>query len=495
MTHPEQFTPREAANYGSLSAWSQTTEEEWREQQRGKTSQHLQTTKTGFNKIGSDIGTILSNIVGSVFGDGNYSSNGHGFARNALDSMNSLLLNNTRAIQDMQARDNGDVAQGKVISLDFDDYPDGSMPSIFTLTYLPPPVGAEGSSTLGITDGKAGWRTQVANGGRDCLVRYNVAPTDTSFQILRGTMSSPPQDETSTGKPYFYACARMNADGSDYVWARAWSVGGFFLYRLDMGCVKDGVEYVWVDGDPDEDDVLLTWSFDLSFVCGVGANLRQHQVFSGNRLVYTYTEDSGQPGGLSEESEDHRYWGSKATIRLDNNGKLYHGGTLAGAAVADNQIPPVLGSRATMYRTNTAVEGFTGGSTITSLDNFFEFVRHASSDILTDTGDGTMTVSREGTYIISARIELNSSQSSRCWLVLKVNGAVADWSQGLYPDHNEALQMTWTQYLDAGDIVQLCTMHNGITLNNLTGDATGTRTYFKMVRVPDPEPVPPAEEA
>lgn len=488
MTQPDRLIPDGTANKGSFAAFAAKDQKKWEEEQRGQVAASLSKAKGGFGKIGTDISTILANLVGGVFGD-DYPGKGHNNARDAWNQINIGLLNNTRAIQDMQARDNGEVAQGKVVAIDFGDYADGPMPSIFTLQYSAPPVGPQGSSTLGIKDGRACWRTLVTDGGRDCLVRYNVAPTDTSYQILRGTMSSPPQDETSSGKPYFYAAARINAAGTDYVWARAWSVGAFFLYRCDIGCVKSGVEYVWLE------DVPLTWSFDLSFVCGVGTNVRQHQVFSGNKLVVTYTEDEFQPGGLSVEDEDHRYWGAKATIRLDSNGKLYHGGALSGSSVADNELPPVLGSRATMYRTNTAVEAFTGGSTITSLDNFFEFVRHASRDIITDTGDGTMQVTAEGTYIVNARIELNSSQSSRCWLVLKVNGAVADWSQGLYPDHNEALQMTWFQYLDAGDIVQLCTMHNGITLNNLTGDATGTRTYFKLVRIPDPIPTPPVEES
>lgn len=224
----------------------------------------------------TDNRSLIGHIVEAIFSKRSVDPDE---ARLALDSMRADLIKNTKDIQAMQARDSGQQAKGKVINVDFSDYPDGPLPStLFDVNYTGP-----GTSLLVIKDGVVQW-DKLDNRNRDAMVRYKLQPTATNFQVLRGSMAGPPEDETDGGRPHFYARGRVSADDKDYVWARAWSLGTLFQYRVDIGYAINGVETTWVS------QKALTWSMDLSFVIGVGTNSRQYQVFSGNTLVWTHTE-------------------------------------------------------------------------------------------------------------------------------------------------------------------------------------------------------------
>ena len=446
---------------------------------------------------------LVGAVVRSIFGnDTDYDPNSTDGARGALDSLNSAVSKATRDLQAMQARDAGESANGKIINVDFSDYPDGPLPSIFTVRYTGP-----GTSQLVIKKGVAQWN-KTNNNNRDAWVLYNVEPTATNFQLLRGTMSSPPEDTTDGGRPHFYALGRVSspaaetADGGiSCVWVRAWSVGTLFLYRGDIGCVKNGVEYVWASNIP------LTWSLDMTFVVGVGIAERQYQVFSGNTLIYTYDElappGGTQVGGLSklaldtfnadnERVVDNRYrgWGSLAQLRYKgspgSNNTPKGGGAIAGCSVADNELPSVVGSTAMMYRTNTAGVQITGGSSEVGIpNNFWEFVGRASRDIRINTGAGTFQVTRTDNYTINARIQLADSYTAAMFVLLQVNKGsgwvTIGWGDYAYPNDSSraALSGHWTEQLEAGDLIRLATFSNGINVNGLTG-ATAGRTKFDI---------------
>lgn len=440
----------------------------------------------------SDSRTLIGHIISSVFGpDNQYDTGDPTGAREALDNVVRSLTKNTRTLQEMQARDAGELASGKVIDIDFSDYPDGTLPVVFSVRYTGP-----GTSLLVIKKGKVQW-DKLNNQNRDAWVIYNE-PTATNFQLLRGTMSSPPEDTTDGGRPHFYALGRVSspaaelADGGiSSVFVRAWSLGSFFQYRGDIGCIKNGVEYVWVSG------ITLTWSLDMTYVVGVGNDERQYQVFSGMTLVYTYTETVGQPGGLSKLALDtfdvdgvrivddrYRTWGSLAQLRRNDGGSPHAGGIVAGCSVADNELPAVVGSTATMYRTNTTNVLMIGGDVVTALpSNFFEFVGRASRDIKTNTGNGSLTVTNTGNYLIKVRIELAVGMNSRAYVILLVNGVEVDRSAGITPSNGEDLSETFMHQLEADDVVRIAYAKAGGNLGNLTGDATGNRTYVSITKM------------
>lgn len=444
--------------------------------------------------------SLIGHVIMSIFGDDReYDPSDPLGAREALDALNRTVSTATRTLQDMQARDAGESAAGKVVTINFADYPDGPLPSVMTVRYTGP-----GTSLLVIKKGVAQWN-KADNRNRDAWVLYNVEPTATNFQLMRGTMSSPPEDTTDGGRPHFYALGRVSspaaetADGGiSAVWVRAWSVGTLFLYRGDIGCIKDGVEYVWASNIP------LTWSLDMTFVVGVGLDERQYQVFSGDTLIYTYTEATGQPGGLSklaldtfdvdnQRVVDNRYrgWGSLAQLRYKgtsgSNNTPKAGGAIAGCSIADNELPAVVGSTAMMYRTNTGSVNITGGQVETGVpNNFFEFVGRASRDIRTNTGAGTFQVTVTDNYSINGRIELNNNYSATMYLLLQVKkGAGAwttiGWGNYAYPNDSNmpAIVGHWDEQLEAGDLIRLATFNSGLTVSAMHG-GTGYRTKFDI---------------
>lgn len=448
--------------------------------------------------------SLIGHVIKSIFGDDrDYDPSDPLGAREALDALNRSVSKATRTLQDMQARDAGESASGKIVNIDFSDYPDGPLPSsILTVRYTGP-----GTSQLVIKKGNAQW-DKLDNRNRDAWVLYNVEPTATNFQLMRGTMSSPPEDTTDGGRPHFYALVRVSspaaelADGGiSCVWVRAWSVGTLFLYRGDIGCIKNGVEYVWASNIP------LTWSLDMTFVVGVGNDERQYQVFSGNTLIYTYTETVGQPGGLSklmfdtfdvdnQRVVDNRYrgWGSLAQLRYKgssgSNNTPKAGGAIAGCSIADNELPAVVGSTAMMYRTNTGSVSLQGGNVETGLpNNFWEFVGRASRDIRTNTGAGTFQVTVTRNYSINGRVQLNNNYSATILLLLQVKKGTNPWTTigiGFYAWPNDSnspsISGHWDEQLEAGDLVRLATLSSGLTVSAMIG-GVGGRTKFDITGV------------
>lgn len=226
---------------------------------------------------------IITNLIGAFLGGGDADTPTPGALRLAADRIYGQILENTRQLQSLQTNTAANQPGNLTVDIDFGDYPDGDLPSIFTVNYV-----GSGASRLGITNGVSGWRTAVNDAEVTAYVRYNVAPTNTNFQIVRGTMSQPPQPQKSGGgTPRIWATARVDTSYSNYVWARAYNIGTF-TYRADMGCVVGGIEYVWATNIP------LSWSMNLYILAGAGTNERVFQLWTGNQLVYSFTENETQ---------------------------------------------------------------------------------------------------------------------------------------------------------------------------------------------------------
>ncbi|AMW64110.1 minor tail protein [Mycobacterium phage EvilGenius] len=303
-------------------------------------------------------------------------------AKATFEQLFGHLSKITRDVQALQSEQLSSSTGGRRFNVDFGQYADGPFPSgLFNIV-----MSGSGSSSLAIKGGKAVWN--MVNDGPRTATCIFPTPTLTPFQVVRGTMSSPPE-QGSNPRPSVWAVARSNAAGTDYVFARGYCTG-FLQYKGDIGCVKNGIEYLWAS------NVSLTWSLDISLICGVGNNPRRHQVLSGDTIVVDVTEPAG---AQSVVDDDHCYWGS---IVQTNGSKT--SGAVAGASVADNAPPAVVGTTFRASRRSGA-DVTVGSGGVKLPNNFFETVDYVSPDLKYMPGTNCRVVAeKQGTYIVQYRI-------------------------------------------------------------------------------------------
>ncbi|AEJ92025.1 minor tail protein [Mycobacterium phage HelDan] len=300
-------------------------------------------------------------------------------AKNTMENLFSMLSKVTRDVQALQSEQEASQVGGRRFNVDFSQYPNGPFPSgLFNITYSGP-----GTSTLAVSNGKAVWNT-VNNGYRRATLIY-PEPTLTPFQVVRGTLSSPPEQGTNVR---IWSIARANETGTDFVFARGYC-NGFLSYRGDIGCYKDGVEYVWAS------NVALTWSLDMKIVCGVGNDPRHHIVLSGDKIVIDLYEPADKQ---SRVDENHCYWGSIAEtdgVRVPGN--------VAGASVVDNAPPAVVGTTLRVSkRSGGDVTIASGGSKVPN--NFYETIDYQSPDLIYEPSKNCrVTATKAGTYLVEYR--------------------------------------------------------------------------------------------
>ncbi|AOT24954.1 minor tail protein [Mycobacterium phage Kalpine] len=391
-------------------------------------------------------------------------------AKQAMANLWAMLTKTVRDVQALQSEQETTANGGKRFNIDFGDYPDGAFPStLFNLTYS-----GAGSSTLVIKNGHAQWAT-VNNGYRRATMIYPT-PTLTPQQIVRGTLASPPGQGTNVR---IWSIARSNAAGTDYVFARGYCTG-FLQYKGDIGCVKNGVEYIWAQG------IGLTWNLDLRVVCGVGENPRRHQVYSGNTVVW----DGVEPGNKQSVIDgDHCYWGAIS----ETNGSATPG-TVAGVSVSDNAPPEVTGTTMRVYRSVTSGLAKSGGQAVlpsTTLDA----VDYRSEDILWNAATQTATVEKSGTYMLGLRVQVNEGQgfSEERFPLIYINGqprvrmgsrrgiSVNGFGVPSTPQDIAYGGDGVTYYLAAGATVQPGLKTDGNV--TIIGDANASLTWFSMARV------------
>ncbi|QGH75279.1 minor tail protein [Mycobacterium phage Quesadilla] len=299
-------------------------------------------------------------------------------AEQVMANLYNMLTANTRKVQALEAQNTASTVGGRQFNINFADYPDGPFPSgLFNLSYSGP-----GSSVLVISGGKAQW-SMVNNGYRRATMQYPT-PTLTSFQIVRGTMASPPSQGTNVR---IWSVGRANAAMTEFVFARGYCTG-FLSYKGDIGAYIGGVERVWASG------ISLTWSLDLRVVMGVGINARRHMVLSGDTIVWDGIEPAAFQSSLDS---NHLYWG--AISETDGSNAP---GNVAGASVVDNAPPAVVGStfRASR-RIASDVTIAAGGAMLPA--NFYETVDYISPDITWSPSENAIYVSKQGTYLAQWR--------------------------------------------------------------------------------------------
>jgi hypothetical protein len=428
-----------------------------------------------FNKIAGVLSTGEDSASGTVIEN----------VTAALTRTYITLQDHSIEIQKLQSEKASAQVKGVVYNINFNSYPNGAFSTTaspgsnsFFVTYS-----GSGTSTLGVQSGVAQWYN-TNNVDRNATLLYNK-PTNTDYQVIAGTMTTPPQQ--GTGTPRFHAIGRSNSTGNTFVWARAYC-DGFLSFKGEIGRTVSGVETVWATNIP------LTWSLDMKFVLGVGTNPRQYQVYSGSTLVWTHTESGTASVNYTTKTStstvgstlgaSNRHWGAITQIRSGSGGP-FHSGKVSGTSVSDNQTPQVNGSVARMDRTSTATVSYTGGSAVTAIPNsFFNVVEYESPDVDADAATSSFTVKESKAYIITGRV-MTGNVAAWGTLILQVwNGSAWVTSQYGNPIYTQdaaaALHGQWIQYLTAGQKVRLAYQRAGITVTTLTGESTGSRTYFAI---------------
>ncbi|UVK64084.1 minor tail protein [Mycobacterium phage Caviar] len=393
-------------------------------------------------------------------------------AKNTMENLFSQLSKLVRDVQALQSEQDSSTTGGRRFNVDFSQYPNGAFPSgLFNVTYSGP-----GSSSLAVSSGKVVWST-VNDGYRRATLIYPT-PTLTPYQIVRGTLSSPPEQGTNVR---IWSIARANAAGTDYVFARGYC-NGFLSYRGDIGCVKGGVEYIWASNVP------LTWSLDIRIICGVGNDPRHHIVLSGDKIII----DLHEPGDKqSIVDDDHCYWGAVS----ETNG-VQVPGNVAGASVTDNAPPAVIG---TTFRASKRSGGdITVPSGSSKLpNNFFETVDYVSPDLVYEPSlNNRITAQKQGTYIVEYRVyhgRYATGQGGHAELYK--NGAMfakGQWGSnpinvgfGVNTDPTDATQGSFIVPLNPGDYIEpgfYFTASMSDT-GNASLMANGTQTWFAVTRV------------
>ena len=421
----------------------------------------------------ADIQTLTNYITNTLVGvSGMYTGSTLNQANSSMFSLYNNMLNNTQAIQAMQVQARSALVSGVSVSVDFANYPDGPLPSNFTVTYT-----GTGTSKLGIKGGLAGWFPLNNDGNRQAYAIWNTEPTNTDYQRVSGAMNSAPGGASTGGTPYMYALGRVDNPNNpqNFVWGRAYNAG-FLTYEADLGCTVAGVETIWVSG------VALTWSTNMMVVFGAQGNPRRYQVFSGTQLVLDYIE----AGTASQLGPGYRNWGAKNTCVTGPSS----GGTIAGTAVADNAPPPVVGSTFRVYRLSTGTVNFAVGpnpnSYIITPAGFFDTLDFCSPDLTWD-GLYQLTISVEGTYAVSLRYNSNQNNGQFAAAIIKNNvGVRAMGGTGTYSGFGAQAPTgegcTALIYLKAGDVISPGYQNGGVAFGAI-GDPSGGTCYFEVALV------------
>jgi hypothetical protein len=414
-----------------------------------------------------DLQELTDHVLNGLIGGVGYVGAGLGsipdMARGALDRIYKDVLNHTARLQELSSTENAVDNSGTTITLNFASYPDGNLPSIYTVTYS-----GSGTSLLGVTSGQGGWRTKVNDAKRSFRAAYNPGTTKTDFQIVRGTLGGLPEQGGSGGTPKIGVMGRLNSPTTPvtFVWGRGYC-SGFLSYKGEMGCTVNNVETVWVS------NISLNWSMDIRCVFGVGINPRRYQFYSGGELIYDYTE----VGTVSQLGAGFRYFGLTGDICTASGGPKVPG-TLANAAISDNAPPTLVGSGAHMSKRTTNTATLASGVNLFP-NNFFTQIDSLSEDITASTVDGSFIVSKDGWYSITSGVMLSSGISQDWNVVVFVNG-IGVKAGGAKVASQSAAGSSWSVYLAAGDKVQMGTFRASSSSSVLGGDSSGMWTYFSI---------------
>lgn len=456
---------------------------------------------------------LLSHLTNVAAQGGPGGANPVAAALAALQTQTNTLTSVASQIQQQQTQAAGAANSGQSFFIYFPSYANwAAVPVNTTYGTIPGQVGSHGSGQFIINNnGYAAW-SPVNNGDVSGVGIYNgnggQAYTDTVYQKINASLAGLPNG----GNARNFVLSRANAitNPTDYVYGVVYLNTSFQLI-WELGCYIGGVQHIWGTG------TVSTINLNFTFYAGVGNNANRYQGYSGDQLVFDHTNIASDPGGVFPVDLSHRYWGFRSDTY--NNGQNYPA-PAAYVGCADNIPPTIPGVGMRMYRTNTALV-----SCPINMDtydffnqsNFFDAISEQSNGIrqlTTDIGSAFGTsepiiqLDNAGRYIISMRVIIGNMNTSSGAVsifpaIIRYNSAGAEQERRVFGTPAFGVNGFGGQYnagafggtevigCQAGDLLMACyylssgSNSSGGGLGalaspfNLTGEATGARTYFE----------------
>ncbi|WP_141213983.1 DUF7257 domain-containing protein [Mycobacterium marinum] len=331
---------------------------------------------------------------------------------------------------------------GLSVNINFSDYPDGSLPSTFTVD----------SGAAAISSGYAVATTSPA------IVQYNDDETETDYQAVSGIFSS-----VSSFNSVGLRCRVNSAGTTDVRAVYNVAVGGWSLTAIVAGS-----------------STVLSTAYDTftpgavyTLIAGTVGGNRVFQVLkNGTALTFStggisYTDT----GNVSQVGASYRRGG---WIIIGTAPKM------STWALADNTPPAVVGSGFRAYRTSSTTLSNSSGSPALFPSTWFDTVDYNSSDLPYDASTNKITVSVSGHYriqmVLHATSYVNWGASNYLFGTLYVNGTRVRTGNNLI--YGYKLETGFDIYLEAGDYVQLGYVSN--TNFSANGDASGLITWWSV---------------
>jgi hypothetical protein len=429
------------------------------------------------SNIVEDVQGFLNSVVAGLLGLGDLLYDAVlGDANTVTFNLNDTIAAMSSSIQTLQNSATYTANAGASEFISFANRADAStLGADWTQSY-----NGTGTGVLGITAGRAAWKSFDAN-SRTCNAQYNAKQTTTDYQRVGAAFASAPNDWYGGSDALNYIYGRVNAAGTEGVFVEL----GPSTCRL--GCVVSGTTTYL--GSPS----TLYGGFKAGAAywleCGTvgGANIMR--VFENNRIILSYTDS----GAVSQVGATHRYVGMSSYYYGSGS---YHTtpAEVAAFAFSDNTPAPVLGSGFRRYRASgSGVSQASGTNLIAS--NFFDTAERITTDLTYAGGSNNrLTVSVSGWYLINAKVALSGyiNSADNIQMLLYVNGTAVQAglkSIGVVSAFGgmDDVAGTYIQYLTAGDYIQL-----GMSASKsftLVGGSSGNQTYFEAVFLNNTVPV------
>jgi hypothetical protein len=358
---------------------------------------------------------------------------------------------------------------------------------------------------LGVNGGNAAWaKAQPVNGS--CVARYAKTQTKTDIQRVGITVASVTQDISVfnipfSGTAYNYIYGRMNAAGTQYVFARICRREAVIGYRNGGGEVTIGTvpNFTMRAG--------ATYWLDIGFNNTTAAARRTYTLWENNKSLYTVAE-TGTGSALDtinaagEATSNNNKFTGFGVYASFSNAVLLIPATLFPAPVStfgmlDNIPAQVRGSGIQVTRTLTANSGVPSGSNPAYVPNsFFNRVDYRTDDLSFNATTSEVTVSAPGWYVVNFMAGGSNGNVALAglWrLCLFKNGAAANSPTFEGPQGNwglvgaaPGLQLVTTTYLNAGDRIRPGWVST--TAFNQQSSNTGKDTFFQMTFLGNQKP-------